>query len=341
VRWGGILLLTKWTAMITNRTDTAFMRAFEMSVPIIQGPMGGAAGPRLVSAVAQAGGLGVLPIWFAPTNVAVAMIKATQTFTPKPFAVNLRADLETADLINAASDLGVDIVHLFWGDPAGSMGAIRQGGVRMIATVSDGETTRRALGAGASGLIAQGVEAGGHVFGSTPLKELLPLVVEIAGDVPVAAAGGLTNAEDIADAFDLGASAALLVTRFIAAEESDVHPSYREALVAAGRDDTVRTLCFDGGWPNAPHRVLRNSTVRAWEQAGRPAPSGRPGEGDIVMHDARGRTYPRYHCATPQAAMYGDLEAACLYAGTGVGKIADIRSVSVLIHEIMDGLTRL
>jgi len=87
------------------------------------------------------------------------------------------------DMIAAATDLGVGIVHLFWGDPAASMGAIRRGGARMIATVSDAATTRQALDAGAAALIAQGVEAGGHVLGSMPLKELLPLVVEMAGDV--------------------------------------------------------------------------------------------------------------------------------------------------------------
>jgi NAD(P)H-dependent flavin oxidoreductase YrpB (nitropropane dioxygenase family) len=338
---GRTVLVTKGPAMINNRTDTAFMRAFELSVPIIQGPMGGAAGPKLVGAVAEAGGLGVLPIWIAPTNVAVAMIKATLALTNRPLAVNLRADLDSADLITAATDLGVEIVHLFWGDPAASMGVIRQGGARMIATVSDGATTRRALDAGAAGLIAQGVEAGGHVLGSMPLRDLLPLVMDIAGHVPVAAAGGLTDAEDIAQVFDLGASAAVLGTHFVAAQESDVHPAYRNALVAAGAGDTVRTLCFDGGWPNAPHRVLRNSTFRVWEHAGCPAPGSRPGERDIVMHDARGRAYTRYHCATPQATMYGDLEAGCLYAGMGVGKIVDVRPVGVLIGEIMDGLARL
>lgn len=324
--------------MSSNHRDTAFTRAFGMTAPIVQGPMGGAAGPRLVSAVARAGGLGVLPIWVAPIKVAVEMIKTTQALTSQPFAVNVRADLEMTDLIAAATDQGVKIVHLFWGDPESSMGAIRRGGARMIATVSDVETTRRALDAGPAALIVQGVEAGGHVLGSTPLRDLLPLVVGIAGDVPIAAAGGLSDADDIAEVFALGASAAVLGTRFAAAEESDVHASYRQALVAARAEDTVRTLCFDGGWPNAPHRVLRNSTFRAWEQAGRPAPGGRPGEGDIIMNDAFGAAYPRYHCAPPQATMDGDLEAACLYAGTGVDKIAAVQPASVLIDEIMRGL---
>ena len=324
--------------MISNPMGTAFTRAFGMTAPIVQGPMGGAAGPRLVSAVAQAGGLGVLPIWTATIKVAVETIRTTQALTNRPFAVNIRADLEMGDLIDAATDQGVRIVHLFWGDPASSMDAVRRGGARMIATVSGVETTSRALDAGAAGLIVQGVEAGGHVLGSTPLRDLLPLVLGMAGDVPIAAAGGLSDAEDIAEVFALGASAAVLGTRFVAAEESDAHASYRQALVAAGAEDTVRTLCFDGGWPNAPHRVLRNSTFRAWEQAGRPAPGDRPGEGDIIMNLASGMGYPRYHCAPPQATMDGDLEAACLYAGMGVDKIDDVRPAGVIIDEIMRGL---
>ncbi len=130
----------------------------------------------------------------------------------------------------------------------------------------------------------------------------------------------------------------MLGTRFVAAEESDAHPAYRQALIAARAEDTVRTLCFDGGWPDAPHRVLRNSTFRAWEQAGEPLPGARPGEGEIIMRDPSGRAWPRYNSAPPNLSMQGDLEAATLYAGTGVGKIKDVRPVGVLIEEIMAGL---
>ena len=326
--------------MTRNSADTAFTRAFGMAVPIVQAPMGMAAGPRLVAAAAEAGALGVLPIWFGPVHVALEMIRATQALTNRPFAVNVRADLGMDDMIAAATDLGVGVVHLFWGDPGASMGAIRRGGARMIATVSDRETTRQALDAGAAGLIAQGVEAGGHVLGSTPLKDLLPLVVEMAGDIPVAAAGGLSDAEDIAEVFALGASAAVMGTRFVAAEESEAHPAYRPALINARAQDTVRTFCFDGGWRDAPHRVLRNSTFRAWERAGSPPRGERPGEGDIVMRDASGAAFARYNCTPPHMTMDGDLEAATLYAGMGVDKITDVRSVAALIDEIMLGLSR-
>jgi NAD(P)H-dependent flavin oxidoreductase YrpB (nitropropane dioxygenase family) len=324
--------------MPANYADTAFTRAFGLTVPIVQGPMGGVSSPRFVASAAQAGALGMLPIWYLPPDAAKATVAQTRALTGKPFAVNIRADLELHDLIAIATDGGVDIVHLFWGDPARSMPTVRKAGARMIATVSDADTTKAALDAGADGLIAQGVEAGGHVFGSTPLMDLLAEVVALAAGVPVAAAGGLADADDIARVFELGASAAVLGTRLLVTDESDAHSAYKQALIDARPGDTVRTLCFDGGWPDAPHRVLRNSTLSAWEAAGRPQPGARPGEGDVVAQAPGGPAYARYHCMTPHEGAVGDIEAMSLYAGTGVGKVAMRQSMRAAIDEIMSGL---
>ncbi len=170
-----------------------------------------------------------------------------------------------------------------------------------------------------------------------PLRDLVPMAVEMAGDVPVAAAGGITDAADVAEVLALGASAAMLGTRLVACEESEAHPAYQQALIEVRAEDTVRTLCFDGGWPDAPHRVLRNSTFRAWEQAGSPPPGARPGEGDVVVRDGFGTAYRRYNSVPPHMSMTGELEAATLYAGMGVGKITDVRPVADLIGEIMRG----
>jgi NAD(P)H-dependent flavin oxidoreductase YrpB (nitropropane dioxygenase family) len=252
-------------------------------------------------------------------------------------AINLRADWDQDALIAVAAEEGVDIVHLFWGDPARSMPAVRRAGARMIATVSDAETTKAALDAGADGLIAQGVEAGGHVFGSTPLEELLPQVAKLAGEAPVAAAGGLASNDDVARAFALGASAVVLGTRLLVTEECEAHPLYKGALIAASGADTALTLCFDGGWPDAPHRVLRNSTLRAWEAAGCPEAGARPGEGEVLGRDPRGGGVARYHCSPPRAGVDGDVEAMCLYAGMGVGKITRIQPLRAPIGEVLSG----
>lgn len=320
--------------MTSDYADTSLSRAFGLAVPIIQGPMGGISGPALVAAVAEAGALGILPIWYHRIDDIKSKIAATQAATSRPFAVNVRADLVQHEHIACALDAGVSIFHLFWGDPAASMRPIRGHGARVIATVSDGDTAKAALDAGAEALIAQGVEAGGHVFGSMPLSVLLDLVLDLAGSTPVVAAGGIADGDDAIKALDHGAAGALLGTRFVATQESEAHSIYKQALLDAGKQDTVRTTVFDIGWPHAPHRVLRNSTFRAWEAAGEPAPGERPGEREIVARVGERTEYPRYHAASANKDMDGDIEAMALYSGMGVGKVADIRSVRQVIDEI-------
>lgn len=319
--------------------DTRFTRAFGVRTPLVQAPMGGAAGPALVAAAADAGALGVLPIWFLPPDAARGLIGQTRSLTREPFAVNLRADLVQVDHVSAAIDEGVSIIHLFWGDPEPSMAPIRAAGARMMATVWDSDSTRRALDAGACALIAQGVEAGGHVIGTTPLADLVPVVRELAGEVPVAAAGGLVDADDVARIMKLGADAAVLGTRLVATVESDAHPDYKRALIAAGSDATARSICFDGMWPDAPHRTLRNSTFMGWDAAGRPTAGGRPGEGEVILREADGTEVPRYSAMLPTRDSQGDWEAAALYAGTGVERISDMPPVGELIARIAGALS--
>lgn len=322
--------------------ETSFTRRFGLTAPLVQAPMGGVAGPALVAAAAEAGALGVLPVWFLPVEQAVAMVQRTQQLTRRPFAVNLRADLVQVEHLAAALDLGVRWVHLFWGDPRPCVRPFAdRHDLVMLATVWDDESVRHALDAGAAALIAQGVEAGGHVRGTMLLAELLCTVDALAGSVPVAAAGGLVDAGDVAAVLRLGADAAVLGTRLVVTAESDAHDEYKRALLAAGDDATVLSTCFDGQWPDAPHRTLRNSTYLAWHAAGRPAAGSRPGEGDVVMRMPNGDAYPRYSMALPTRDSTGEVEAAALYAGTGVGRIDGVPAAGSLIAAIQRELTTL
>ena len=311
-----------------------FGNNFNLRVPIVQGPMGGVAGPELVAAVANAGGLGILPIWHQPAQMAARAIAETQALTDSAFGVNVRADLIQIEHIRTALDAGVSIIHLFWGDPSDSMRQIDAAGARMIATIGDTEAAKIALDAGASALIAQGIEAGGHVLGDTPLRSLLESVVSMASDVPVIAAGGLADAEDVAEMIDAGASGVLLGTRFVMTEESMAHDDYKRLLLNAGADSTARSLCFDGTWPDAPHRILQNSTLAAWDSAGQPKPGSRPGEGDIVLK-SDDVSFPRYSVMPPIRGMVGDIGSAALYAGMGVAKINDCPFVADLVDELV------
>ncbi|MGE0621276.1 MAG: NAD(P)H-dependent flavin oxidoreductase [Pseudomonadales bacterium] len=312
-------------------------RLLGLEVPVVQGPMGAVAGPELVAAVSNAGGLGMLPVWHQPLESSRRDIRAARLLTDRPFGVNLRADLVQTELMAMAIDEGVGIVHLFWGDPLASMRAVDAPGVHMVATVWDEDSAKAALDAGCGVLIAQGVEAGGHVMSEIPLVELLDVVFAVADDVPVVAAGGITDAEDVVRAMQRGAAGVLAGTRFVASDESFAHDEYKRALIEAGPDATVRSELFDIGWEHAPHRNLRNATVAAWEAAGAPAPGIRPGEGETVYR-WNDQEIPRYSVMPPLRGMQGDLRAGVLYAGTGVGKVHDVRPAGEIVRELASRL---
>jgi NAD(P)H-dependent flavin oxidoreductase YrpB (nitropropane dioxygenase family) len=125
----------------------------------------------------------------------------------------------------------------------------------------------------------------------------------------------------------------MLGTRFVATRESGAHPDYKAALVAARPEDTAFTNCFDVDWPHAMHRVLRNSTLVAWEAAGSPQPPHRPGEGEIVFWQG-GSGLVRYCDTPPGTDAVGDPLAACLYAGTGVQDIDRIEDAGDLTSRL-------
>jgi NAD(P)H-dependent flavin oxidoreductase YrpB (nitropropane dioxygenase family) len=128
-----------------------------------------------------------------------------------------------------------------------------------------------------------------------------------------------------------------LGTRFLAAAEARVHPDYRDLVLGAAGTDTVLTTVFDGGW-DGPHRVLRNSTLRAWEEHGRPPSGERPGEGDVVARVAGsgGSTdVHRYDMTSPSAGTTGAVEAMALYAGQSVELVRDSKPASEIMATLV------
>jgi len=137
-------------------------------------------------------------------------------------------------------------------------------------------------------------------------------------------------------AFAGGASGVSVGTRFAACEEAATHPLYREHLVAATASDTVLTGLFDIGWPDGPHRVLRNSTYESWIAAGRPAPGARPGEGEVIAFSGD-EEVPRYSMSLPTSATSGEVEALALYAGQGVGLIESVEPAAAIVERLARG----
>jgi NAD(P)H-dependent flavin oxidoreductase YrpB (nitropropane dioxygenase family) len=183
--------------------------------------------------------------------------------------------------------------------------------------------------------VAQGWEAGGHVVGRVSTLALTPAVVDAVAPVPVIAAGGIGDGRGLAAVLALGAQAGWLGTRFLTATEAATHDVYRRRVLDAAAEDAVHTRCFDGGWPDAPHRTLVNSTLSEWERAGAPPAPRRPGEGAVVATAGDGRAFRRYDDMMPVRGMEGDLEAMALYAGQSVGTVRTNGSAAGIVAALV------
>lgn len=308
-----------------------------MEVPIVQAPMGGAAGPELAAAVANAGALGTLPLWSQPPEEVARAVRRTLELTDGSVAVNLLLHLPQEERLAAALDAGARIFAFGWGAlTPGVARTVHDAGGVVLAAVGYAREAAPAVAAGADAIVAQGWEAGGHVWGDVSTLALVPAVVDEAASVPVVAAGGIADGRGLAAALALGAAGAWIGTRFLLAEEAAAHAEYKERLLRAGTDDTVHTGVFDVGWQDAPHRTIRNSTYEAWERAGAPAAGERPGEGEEVARRADGTPIARYSSSTPGVGFDGEIEALSMWAGQGVGLVRRAQPAAEIVREIVE-----
>jgi nitronate monooxygenase len=133
------------------------------------------------------------------------------------------------------------------------------------------------------------------------------------------------------------ADAAWVGTCFLMALEANVHDEWRARIRDASETSTIYGTVFDGGWPDSPPRALRNSTVEAWERAGRPAAPGRPGEGEVVARAPDGTRLYRYGAEIPVRRATGDVEALAHYAGQSAGIVQDVRPAATIVDELVRG----
>jgi NAD(P)H-dependent flavin oxidoreductase YrpB (nitropropane dioxygenase family) len=305
-----------------------------VELPLIQAPVGSATSVELAAAVSEAGALGTLAVSWRSERQLREMLGRLRASTDRPWAVNLVLEWDQHARLEACLEEGARIVSFFWGDPSPYIAEVHAAGGVVLHTVGDAAEARQAVDAGADAIIAQGWEAGGHVRGKVTTMALVPAVVDaVGGDVPVLAAGGIADGRGLAAVLALGAGGAMLGTRFVLTHESDTHAAYRSALSQATVTDTVYSTVFDGGWPDAPHRALRNSTVSAWEQAGRPPSGARPGEGEVIAQ-RRSREIARYSDDMPTADTEGDVEQLAMYAGQSVGLISSVEHAGALVRRI-------
>jgi NAD(P)H-dependent flavin oxidoreductase YrpB (nitropropane dioxygenase family) len=306
-----------------------------LEAPVVQAGMGSVARHELAAAVSEAGGLGTIGGVRAPIAVEVA---AARTLTGKAIAVNLLLPFVRPGDAEAAAS--ADAIVTFWGTPR------RLAANTWIHQCGSVEEAKAAAAAGADMVIAQGVEAGGHVLGSTPMLALLERV-RAAVKIPVLAAGGLVDAEGVRTALDSGALAAVAGTRFLLSDESHAHPGYKQRCLEAG--ETVVTELFGLGWPGAPHRVIPNAATRRWLRGDRrgprwvraanrlTAPLARripPG----VQERAIKRQRPSQPFLGPQPPTDDGpatlLDSGPLYAGMNVARVTEIRPAAELVEML-------
>ena len=322
-------------AMPTPRA-AALMTAFNLKFPIFNAGMGAFAGPELAIAVSNAGGFGAIGTGPAmAADVLRERVRLVKAGTNRLFAINYLLAFEPVTL-SIALEAGVPAVQFAWGFPrANAVAAVRKANAKMGIQISNVDGARLALDLGVDYLICQGIEAGGHVQALSALYDMLPAVVEEAKSVPVLAAGGIANGAHIRQALLAGASGVLVGTRFIATREAQAHDEYKAALSRAKASDTVLSICFQDGWPNAAGRTLRNRTVDMWEAAGCPAPGKRPGEGEVLTTNAvTGLSKRRYSIGAPGPNDRGTIAELPLWAGRGVDAIRDIPSAADLVPRL-------
>lgn len=307
-------------------TDTAFTGLVGCRVPIQQAGMGFVAGPDLVAAVSGAGALGTLGLGGMPAPACVAAVDAVAARTPAPFGANFLMPFLDREAVAAVAGK-VRLVEFFYGDPDPSLVEMVRGAGSLAAwQVGSVDEARAAEGAGCELVIAQGVEAGGHVRGGIGLLPLLDGVLD-AVSVPVVAAGGIGSARAVAAVLAAGASAARVGTVFLAAEEADVHPSYREALVRAQAEDTVLTTAFSNGWPDAPHRVLKVCVDAATEM-------GDAVVGEVELAPGFKVPVPQFSTIPPSRSASGRIDAMALYAGESVGHVGAVTSAAGIVGAL-------
>jgi nitronate monooxygenase len=316
-------------------TRTPVCELLGIESPIVQAPV--ADDPRLPAAVSNAGALGSVALWWA--DDAGDIVRKTAALTGRPFAGNFVLTSDQHRRVNEALAAGLRIVSFLLGDPDSYVDSVHGAGGLVMHTVGSAEEARHAVGCGVDIVVAQGWEAGGHVRGGVATLPLVPAVVDAVAPVPVIAAGGIGDARGVAAVLALGAQAAWLGTRFLLAEEMPIHEEYRRRLIAATETDAEwYANLYEVGWPNSPHRALRNSTAERWEAAGRPPPGSRPGEGEVIAHFASGEPILRYSPAPPLVGTRGEIEALSLWAGQSVALANQQQSAAEIVAELVSRL---
>lgn len=285
--------------------------------PVIQGGMAWVAEYHLAAAVSNAGGLGIIGAGGAPASFVRDQIVKCQELTDKPFGVNIMLlNPEAEAIAQAVVELGVKVVTTGAGSPEKYMAMWKEAGIRVIPVIASVAMAKRMERSGADALVAEGCESGGHI-GELTTMTLVPQIVD-AVSIPVIAAGGIGDGRGMAAAFMLGAEAVQMGTRFLLAEETQVHQNYKDRVMKAKDIDTAVT----GRTTGHPVRTLRNQMTK-----------------EYLRLENEGATFEELEYLTlgslKNAVVDGDVKTGSVMAGQIAGLVTKQQTCQEMILEIV------
>lgn len=292
-----------------------------VSVPIIQGGMAWVAEANLAAAVSAAGGLGIIGAGHAPADYVRTQIRAVKEKTDRPFGVNVMLlSPYVEDVIRVIEEEHVAVVTTGAGDPGRYVPRLRAAGAIILPVVPSVALAKKMVRAGVDGVIAEGMESGGHI-GSLTTMALVPQVVD-AIDLPVIAAGGIADGRGIAAAFALGACGVQMGTRFLSAAETRIHPTYKAAVLKAKDVDTLVT----GQYVGHAARVLKNPMSRNFLKMEKQIAIS--GSQDFAAVEELGNG------ALRRAVQEGNRETGSFMAGQVAGMVKEVQPAADIIAEV-------
>lgn len=304
---------------------TRFTELIGCSLPLQLAGMPGVCTTELVAVVSNSGALGMISGTHMSPEFMAQTIDEINKLTGSPVGVNFLMPFLDIEAVKIAAT-NAKVVEFFYRDPDSSLiDLVHDKGALVSWQIGSLEEAVLAEKSGCDIIVAQGIQAGGHVRGDEDLYTLFGKVIQSV-DIPVIAAGGIGTAEKVEEVLKAGASAVRIGTRFIAARESGAHAEYINAVINASENDTVLTETFSVGWPQAHHRVLKSCVDNVNKF-----------EGDIVgERELAGvkSPVPKGSIALPTKETTGHIEAMALYASGSVGEATDVKSAFEIIDEL-------
>ena len=297
---------------------------FGIEYPIIQGCMANIAIGEFAAAVSNAGGLGLIGAGGMTAEILRENIRKCKSLTDKPFGVNIMLMNPEADkMAEVVVEEGVKIVTTGAGFPSKFMPVWKEAGIFVMPVVSSAMIAKKMEKEGADAVIAEGTESGGHIGENTTMC-LVPQVVD-AVEIPVIAAGGIADGRGMAASFMLGAEGVQIGTRFLASEECQIHPTFKELVIGAKDTDSIVT----GRYTGHPCRNVKTKFAKKLAMGEK--------DGTLTPDEFENLTLG----ALRRAVVDGDVDSGSFLCGAIAGMINEIKSCADIVKEINDGAEKL